>query len=354
MADSRFFRREGPFTLAQLATRIDAEIAEGADTAVEISDVATLDSAQEGELSFLDNPKYAPAFKSTKASACIIAPKFLDQAPKGIALLISHQPYRSYALAAQAFYPDSIRPLDTFGDPGQISAQAHVHASAQIGEGVTIEPGAVVSAGVEIGSGSVISSAAILAKNVTIGRNSYVGPGACISFAHIGDRVIIHSGVRVGQDGFGFAMGLPTHEKIPQLGRVIIQDDVEIGANTTIDRGAGPDTIIGAGTKIDNLVQIGHNVITGQGCVIVAQSGIAGSAELGDYVALGARAGILGHLKVGDGAQIAGRSSVIHEVPAGARWGGTPAKPVREWQRELIAVQRLGRKAVRKKDSNAD
>ncbi|MBL4864494.1 MAG: hypothetical protein JKY63_06350 [Rhodobiaceae bacterium] len=172
MADSRFFRREGPFTLAQLASRIEAEVAEGADTSIEIADVAPLDSAQKGELSFLDNPKYAPAFKTTKASACIVAPKFLDQAPKGISLLISHQPYRSYALAAQAFYPDSVRPLDTFGDPGTISAQAHVHASAQIGEGVTIEPGAVVSAGVEIGSGSVISSAAVLAKNVTVGRNS--------------------------------------------------------------------------------------------------------------------------------------------------------------------------------------
>ncbi|PCJ71228.1 MAG: UDP-3-O-(3-hydroxymyristoyl)glucosamine N-acyltransferase [Rhodobiaceae bacterium] len=348
MADSRFFRREGPFTLAQLASRIEAEVAEGADTSVEITDIAPLDGAQKGELSFLDNPKYATAFETTKASACIIAPKFLDLAPKGIALLVSHQPYRSYALAAQTFYPDSVRPLDTFGNPGEISAQAHVHASAQIGEGATIEPGAVVSAGVEIGSGSVISSAAVLAKNVTVGRDSYIGPGACLSFAHVGDRVTIHSGVRIGQDGFGFAMGLPTHEKIPQLGRVIIQDDVEIGANTTIDRGAGPDTIIGAGTKIDNLVQIGHNVVTGQGCVIVAQSGIAGSAELGDYVALGARAGILGHLKVGDGAQIAGRSSVIHEVPAGARWGGSPAKPVREWQRELIAVQKLGKRAVKK------
>ena len=271
-----------------------------------------------------------------------------------MALLLSDQPYRSYALAAQAFYPDSVRSSDTYGEPGKICEGAHVHSSARLGDEVTVEPGAVVSAGAEIGSGTVIASGAIIGKNVTIGRNSYIGPAASVAFAHVGDRVIIHAGVRIGQDGFGFAMGLPTHEKIPQLGRVIIQDDVEVGANTTIDRGAGPDTIIGAGTKIDNLVQIGHNVVIGQGCIIVAQCGISGSTELGDYVALGARAGLIGHLKIGDGVQIAGRSSVIHNIPAGARWGGTPAKPVREWQRELIAIQRLGKTANQKKPGKTE
>jgi len=354
MADSQFFRKEGPFTLAQLASRIEAEVAPGVDGSLEVVDVAPLDVAGLGELSFLDNPKYVPSFEKTKASACIVARKFENSGPDGVALLLSDQPYRSYALAAQAFYPDSVRSSDTFGEPGIVCDGAHVHATAKVGEGATIEPGAVVSANTEIGSGSVIASGAIIAKNVTIGRNSFIGPSASIAYAHIGDRVIIHAGVRIGQDGFGFAMGLPTHEKIPQLGRVIVQDDVEIGANTTIDRGAGPDTMIGAGTKIDNLVQIGHNAVIGQGCVIVAQCGISGSAQLGDFVALGARAGLIGHIKIGDGAQIAGRSSVIHDVPAGARWGGTPAKPVREWQREVIAVQRLGKGAGRKKTGGAD
>ncbi len=348
MADPRFFKRAGPFSLAELASRIEGELAEGETGELKVADVAPLDRAGTGEISFLDNPKYLPAFKETTAAACIIHPRFKEQAPDGVALVLSHQPYRSYALAAQAFYPESVRAEDTYGDAGQVAAGAHVHPTARLGENVTVEPGAGVSAGVEIGSGCVIASNAVIARNVTVGRNCYIGSSVTISHAHIGDRVLIHPGVQIGQDGFGFAMGLPTHEKIPQLGRVIIQDDVEIGANSTIDRGAGPDTIIGAGTKIDNLVQIGHNVTMGQGCIIVAQCGLSGSSSLGDYVAFGARAGLAGHIKIGDGVQVAARSSIIHDIPAGERWGGTPAKPVREWQRELAAIKRLGKAGFKK------
>jgi UDP-3-O-[3-hydroxymyristoyl] glucosamine N-acyltransferase len=160
----------------------------------------------------------------------------------------------------------------------------------------------------------------------------------------VGDGVIIHAGARIGQDGFGFAMGRAGHTKVPQIGCVRIGNDVEIGANTTIDRGTIGDTTIGAGTKIDNLVQIGHNVVIGKHCVIVAQSGIAGSAELGDYVVMGAQSGILGHIKVGHGAQIAGLAHVKDDVEAGARMGGSPARPFKEWARELAAIRLLGRR----------
>ena len=159
--------------------------------------------------------------------------------------------------------------------------------------------------------------------------------------ALLGDRVYLHPGVRIGQDGFGFAMGPGGHLKVPQLGRVIIQNDVEIGANTTIDRGANRDTLIGEGTKIDNLVQIGHNVSVGRHCVIVAHVGVSGSTEIGDFVAIGGQAGVAGHLKVGSGAQIAAQSGVMNDVPAGERWGGAPAKPMREFMRELATLTRI-------------
>ena len=219
-----------------------------------------------------------------------------------------------------------------------------IDESARIEDGALIEAGAIIGPQAQIGRGSRIAAGAVIGYRVTVGRDCFVGPGASVTHALIGNRVIIHAGVRLGQDGFGFAMGPSGHYKVRQVGRVIVQDDVEIGANTTIDRGALKDTIIGEGTKIDNLVQIAHNVVIGRHCVIAAQTGISGSTILEDFVAMGGQCGTVGHIRIGAGAQIGAQSGVASDIPRGERWGGYPAKPMISWAREVALLKRLTRR----------
>jgi UDP-3-O-[3-hydroxymyristoyl] glucosamine N-acyltransferase len=334
-----FFERAGPFPLRTLSEVAGATLANGADPNAAIRDVRPLDVAKPGDLSFLDNPKYLALFTTTEATACLVAPKFAAQAPSNMACLVTPEPYHGFAKVLALFYPDALKPMAAVRVG--ITIDQPIDPSAVLEEGVIVEPGAVIGPEASIGAGTIIAAGTIIGYRVHVGRDCYIGPNATVTNALVGNRVIVHAGVSIGQDGFGFAMGARGHLKVPQIGRVVIQDDVEIGANTSIDRGALRDTIVGEGTKIDNLVQIGHNVVIGRHCVIVAQTGISGSSELGDFVVLGGQAAVVGHVKIGAGAQIAATSKVNSDVPAKARWGGTPAKPIRLWFREMTLLRRL-------------
>jgi len=338
MSDPLFFPQPSPLTLADASVIAEAELR--GDGSRLICGLAPLSAAGPADISFLDNPAYLEEFVHTRAGACVVAPKYMERAPDGIALLVSRDPYRAFARIAAALFPLAMQPRSSFGDTG-VSPTAIVHGEARLEPGVVVDPGAVIGPRAEVGAGTVVGANAVIGPDVRIGRQCSIGAGATVVHTLVGNRVIIHQGARIGQDGFGFAMGPKGHLKVPQIGRVIIQDDVEIGAGTAIDRGANRDTVIGEGTKIDNLVQIGHNVMVGRHCVIVAQTGISGSVTLEDFVTIGGQAGIIGHVNIGMGAQIAAASRVINSIPAGQRWGGTPAKPIRAWLREVAMVTQL-------------
>jgi UDP-3-O-[3-hydroxymyristoyl] glucosamine N-acyltransferase len=353
MTEPFFFERTEALTIGQIAELTGAEPLADAPVDRLIRDVATLERAGPADIAFLDNPNYASALPTTRAGACLIAPRFEAQAPAGLALLRSREPYRAFVTVARKLFPAALRPSSLFATNG-VSPSAFVHPTARIESGASIDPAAVVGPGAEIGAGTAIGPTAVIGPNVRIGRDCAIGAGVSLTHALVGDRVIIHPGCRIGQDGFGFVMGASGHQKVPQLRRVIIQDDVEIGAGTTIDRGGTRDTVVGEGTKIDNLVQIGHNVSIGRHCVIVAQTGISGSVTLQDFVALGARVGVNNHLTIGEGAQIAAVSVVHGDVPPGARWGGTPAKPARIWFREMKLIERLATRSGKAADRDSD
>jgi len=337
MTDPRFFKSAGPFTLAALAEMTGAELVGDAGADREIVDLASLDTAGPSDLSFLENRRYLPSFRVCRAGACLVTPEFAGQAPKGVALLVTPRPRRNFARIAQAFFPAA-------PDVSGIHPSASVDPTASLGERVSIGAGAVVAAGAVIGAASEIGANAVVGAAVVIGEATRIGAGATLSHARIGSRVFIYPGARIGQPGFGFEMDAEGPFLVPQLGRVIIEDDVEVGANTTIDRGSGPDTVIGRGTMIDNLVQIGHNVTIGRGCIIVAQVGISGSTRLGDRVVVAGQVGIAGHLDIGNGVQIAAQSGVTRGISAGEAVGGAPAIPIRDFRRQVAALKRLGRR----------
>lgn len=344
-----FFPRGSPLPLREVARLAGAPLPPQADPEKPISGAAALEAAGPDDLAYMDNARYAGALAASRAGACLVSTRFASRVPSGTVPLVSREPYRAFAAVLGLLRPSAARPLSVFEASG-ISPGSFVHPSARLERGVSVDPGATVGPWAEIGSGTVVGAGAVVGPHVRIGRDCSIGPQVTVLNALVGNRVILHPGVRLGQDGFGFAMGPKGHAKVPQIGRVIVQDDVEIGANTTIDRGASRDTVIGEGTKIDNLVQIGHNVVVGRHCVIVAQVGISGSTTLEDFVVLGGQVGVVGHVRIGAGAQIAASSDVYKDVPPGARWGGRPAKPLRDWMRETVVLKRLASRDVLPKD----
>ena len=350
MNDPVFFPPAAVLSLHEVAALAGVEPPPGRSARIQA--VAPLDEAGPGDLAYMDNPRYVAALERTRAGICVVGPRYASRVPSISVALVVGDPQRVYADVLARLHPSSLRPGSLFGGRG-IAPGATIHPTARLEPDVTVDPGAIVGPDAEIGAGSVIAAGSTIGPGVRIGRQCSVGPGACVLNALLGNRVILHPGVRIGQDGFGFALG-PRHAKIPQVGRVIIQDDVEIGANSTIDRGGTRDTVIGEGTKVDNLVQIAHNVSIGRHCVIVAQTGIAGSVTLEDRVILGGQVGVVGHITIGEGSQIAASSNVATDVPPDSRWGGTPAKPMREWFREITAVKGLASRRHPAKDGGND
>src|SRR5580658_9572605 len=335
-----FIRPDRELSIGEIAALTRAKLRDGDPAERRIGNIAPLDTATETDITFIDNSKYLGDLAGTRAGACLIAPRFAASAPRGVAVLETPHPYPAFVAVTRALFPSALRPSSLYGVSGRATA-SHVHHSARLEANITIDPVAVIGPRAQIGAGTVVAAGAVIGPDVCIGRDCAIGAGATIMQALIGDRVIIHPGVRIGQDGFGYLPSPRGHQKIPQTRRVIVQDDVEIGANTTIDRGATRDTVIGEGSKIDNLVQIAHNVSIGRHCLIAGQVGISGSARLGDFVMLGGKVGIADHVTIGNGASLGAQSGVMTDVPAGARWLGSPAQPVRDFMKGVAALRRL-------------
>jgi UDP-3-O-[3-hydroxymyristoyl] glucosamine N-acyltransferase len=338
MTDPRFFTNAGPFTLGDLAERLGGLPSPGAPRDLCVTDVATLEDAGPSEISMFGDRRYRAAFAGTQAGIVLTNAELAPQTDRAGAPHLIHvpSPRLAFAEAAALFYPETPETMGFEDERDQ----------AICGDNCRIARSAVIGRGAVIGARTAIGANAVIGPGAVIGEDCVIGPNAMVGYAIVGNRVQIYVSASVGVQGFGFVPGPRGLRRVPQLGRVLIGDDVEIGANTTVDRGAIGDTVIGAGTVIDNQIQIGHNVRIGRSCILASKTGIGGSTEIGDFVLIGGGVGVKDHIKIGNGAQLAAGSGVIRDVPPNGVVAGYPAIPVRDWHRQTVALERLIRRGA--------
>jgi len=318
-----------PFTAAEIAKHLQGEVLGDANAV--LNTFAPADRAQPGDLTFAENPEYFSRAEQSAASAIIVDGEF---ASKKILIRVPNARI-GFAKALTLFFPEPVLPAG-------VHPTAVIAPSAQVDPTAHIGPYCVVHEKVRIGARSVLQGGNHIGIGVHLGEDVNLFPNVTIyARSEIGNRVRVHAGTVVGSDGFGYVQDNGVHRKVPQIGNVIIRDDVEIGANVSIDRGALGPTVIGKGTKIDNLVQIAHNVVIGDGCLVISQVGIAGSTKIGNYTILAGQAGIAGHLKIGNRVTVAAQSGIMNNIPDGEKWLGSPAQPDRQAKRQMIAVTHL-------------
>ncbi len=333
MIDERFYRRAGPFSLAQVAAYVNGTLEPQSTADLLVADIAVPDQAGPTDLGVFSDARYCQACRDSRAAAIVTSHKLADLLPNR-PLVVVTVPRLAYAMICRLFYPAP--PVEAY-----LSPEAHIDSSATIGEGCRIEAGAGIGSGAVLGSRCRIDRGAVIGDGVRLGEDCMIGANAVVSHADLGARVFVAAGSAIGDAGFGFVPAPGGLMRVPQLGRVLVGDDVEIGNNCTIDRGALGDTVIGAGTKIDNLVHIAHNVKIGRFCIITAQVGIAGSTRIGDGTMIGGQAAIADHVTVGAGVKIVPQSGIIRDIPDGETVGGSPALPVRDWHRQTVALAKL-------------
>jgi UDP-3-O-[3-hydroxymyristoyl] glucosamine N-acyltransferase len=337
MVDTRFHHSAGPELLSTLLKAIGVTSSLPDATGPMIFGAEELNLADGSHISLAAQTEYRDALRATQAGAVIVSRDLAVDVPVGTIAVVVDNPHGAFVDLLDRLYPQSTR--------GTVLALLDGHESQPITEAdVRIGPGVVIGPGVEIGRGTVIGANTVIGAGVTIGRNCTIGANATIECAHLGNGVVIHSGARIGSEGFGWLDIGRSNRKIPQLGRVIVQDRVEIGANSTVDRGALGDTVIGEGSKIDNLVQIGHNCRIGRNCLLAGMVGLAGATVLEDSVMMGAGSGAAGHLTIGRGSVLAGRTGVIKSLPPGSRVAGFPAEDGRVWLRQQAMLRRMSKR----------